>query len=176
MEIENVLEKIDTAISQLIENDREILERGLNELNLNGHLIKYLTPLFRDFDVDPEYNGDHLKPNDRKALDIASNRLREIGKNTNDLENYSLTPDIIIHRRNTNEFNLVVIEVKKDNNTRQNIEFDFLKLEHLTIDYLGNHYNYKVGISIVFGTRERAGSYQICYFQNGLAKEREKLT
>ncbi|MDM1496667.1 hypothetical protein HX063_14815 [Myroides odoratimimus] len=175
MEIENVLEKIDSAISQLIENDREILERGLNELNLNGHLTKYLTPLFSDFHVDPEYNGDHLKPNDRKALDIASNRLRELGKNTNDLENYSLTPDIIIHRRNTNEFNLVVIEVKKDNNSRQNIEFDLLKLEHLTIDYLGNHYNYKVGISIVFGTGERAGTYKICYFQNGIVKRREDL-
>ena len=175
METSEVLAKLDEAIVQLLEKERDILERGLNELNLNGHLTKYLTPLFAEYTVDPEYNGDKLKPNDRKALDIARNRVLEIGIEPNEVNNYQLTPDIIIHTRNTNEENLAVIEVKKDSNSKKNKEFDLLKLEHMTIDYWGNHYNYKIGVSLVFGTKENTGYYEIKYFQNGRMTERENL-
>ncbi len=175
MEISEILEKIDFAITQLLDNEKDILARGLNELNLNGHLTKYLTPLFNDLTVDPEYNGDKLKSNDRKALDIAKSRMREIGIEPNKENNYQLTPDIIIHERNTNENNLVVIEVKKDSNSKKRKEFDLLKLEHMTIDFSGNHYNYKLGVALVFGTKENAGSCDIQYFQNGNPINREKL-
>jgi hypothetical protein len=144
-------------------------------LNLNGHLTKYLTPLFEGFVVDPEYNGDKLKPNDRKALDIAKNRMKEIGIEPNDANNYQLTPDIIVHTRNVNENNLVVIEITKDSNSKQNKEFDLIKLEHLTIDYLDNHYNYKLGVALIFGTKGNAGKYDVKYFQNGIRTERKNL-
>jgi hypothetical protein len=36
--------------------------------------------------------------------------------------------------------------------------FDLLKLEHLTIDYLGNHYNYKLRVAVIFGTKGNAGN------------------
>lgn len=175
MTINQTLNNIDIAIQQLLNNEINILKRGLNELNLNGHLIKYLTPLFNELDVDPEYNGDIIKPNDRKALDIAKGRMMEIGIEPNEKDNYKLTPDIIIHERNTNIKNEIVIEIKKDSNSKKNKEFDLLKLEHMTIDYLGNHYNYKLGIAIVFGTKEDAGNYEIKYFQNGIVTLRENL-
>jgi len=44
MEIKVLLNKLDTAINQLLENEHNILQRGLNELNLNGHLARYLGP------------------------------------------------------------------------------------------------------------------------------------
>ena len=134
-----------------------------------------MTPLFVTLNVDPEYNGDILKPNDRKALDIAKNRMISIGIEPNEVDNYQLTPDIIIHKRNTNDFNEVVIEIKKDTNSKKNKLFDLLKLEHLTIDYLGNHYNYKLGVAIIFGTKDNAGKYEITYFQNGIITARENL-
>src|SRR5262245_18040370 len=142
MNIEEIVKNIDIAIHKLLEAEMDILKRGLKELNLTGHLTKYLTPLFEEYNVDPEYNGDILKENDRKALDIARTRMKEIGFKPNASDQYELTPDIIIHKRNTNDHNLVVFEIKKDNNSKQNKELDLLKLEHLTVDHLGNHYHY----------------------------------
>ena len=130
MDIQQTLANIDIAIQRLLDNEIDILRRGLNELNLNGHLVMYLSPLFEAFNVDPEYNGDRLKPNDRKALDIAKNRIGDIGIQPNEVDNYKLTPDIIIHQRNTNEFNLVVLEIKKDTNSVRNKQFD-LSLIHI---------------------------------------------
>jgi len=175
MDINEITERLDNAIKQLLERENNILKRGLNELNLNGHLTKYLTPLFEGYDVDPEYNGDIAKIRDRKELDIAKGRMEEIGINPSQDNVYSLTPDIVIHTRNTNENNLLVLEIKKDSNSIKNKEFDLLKLEHMTIDYMGNHYNYRLGVAIVFGTRVNAGTFTMQYFQNGLPKERGEL-
>lgn len=175
MEINEILKRIDNSVKSVLENEYDILERGLNELNLTGHLTKYLTPNFAELTVDPEYNGDKLKINDRKALDIARNRMIEIGISPNETDNYQLTPDIIIHQRNTNDNNLVVIEAKKDTNSKKRKNFDLLKLEHMTIDYSGNHYNYRIGIAMVFGTKKRAGEYEITYFQNGISTKKENL-
>lgn len=175
MDTIQILNNLDLAISELLDKEKNILERGLNELNLNGHLTKYLTPYFEGYNVDPEYNGDIRKINDRKELTIAENRMREIGIDPNNKNSYTLTPDIIIHIRNTNENNLVVIEVKKDSNLVKNKKFDLLKLEHMTIDYNENHYNYKIGVAIVFGTKINAGTYSISFYQNGIPKQREEL-
>lgn len=175
MTINQILTNLDLAVEQLIANDFNLIQRGLNEPLLSGQLKGYLEPLFPEYDVNAEYNGDIDKPNDRKALDIAKNRLREIGFNPHESDNYRLTPDIIIHRQNSNKSNLVVIEVKKGTNNNRNMEFDLLKLEHLTIDYLGNHYNYKVGVALVLGTAEKTGQYKITYFQDGVAKTRLEL-
>lgn len=174
MNIKVVLEKLDIAIGLVLEKGYNILKRGLNELNLNGHLTSYLRPLFEGYDVDPEYNGDITKIRDRKELEIAKSRMIEIGIDPKNNDLYSLTPDIIIHTRNVNN-NLLVLEIKKDSSPLKKKEFDLLKLEHMTIAYNSNHYNYRVGAAIVFGTRNNAGNYTIKYFQNGISCEREML-
>lgn len=176
MEINEIISKLNKSIMELITNENDLLKRGLNELNITSHLARYLTPKFPEYNVDPEYNGDRLKPNDRKSLDIARNRMIEIGFNPKENNNYKLSPDIIIHIRDTNENNLVVIEAKKDTNTIKNKEFDLIKLEHLTVDYSGNHYNYKLGVYIEFGTKKNVGNVEIQYFQNGTPKKRDDLT
>jgi hypothetical protein len=175
METTEILGNVEHAISTLLEKENNNLQRGINELNVSTHLAFYLKPIFENYDVDPEYNGDIDKPNDRKALDIARNRIRGIGKTPNENDNYKLSPDIIIHKRGTNENNLVVIEVKKDIHSKNVKDFDLIKLEHLIIDYLGNHYNYNLGIAIIFGTGENAGTYQMKFFQDGLPKQRDDL-
>ena len=172
---QEIIAKIEQAINLLFENEGDNLRRGLNELNISTHLTFYLKPLFTDYDVDPEYNGDFDKPNDRKALDIASKRIIEVGRKPNISDNYKLSPDIIIHQRKNNEFNLAVIEVKKDIHSKNFKDFDLIKLEHLTIDFLGNHYNYDLGIAIVFGTKEKTGNYEISFFKNGIQTKKENL-
>lgn len=151
------------------------LKRGVNELNISTHLAFYLKPFFPDYDVDPEYNGDIDKPNDRKALSIAENRILEVGRKANIKDNYKLSPDIIIHKRRSNENNLVVIEIKKGGHPQRDKDYDRIKLEHLTIDYLGNHYNYRLGVSVVFGIKENTGKYQVFFFQNGVETQLSKL-
>lgn len=175
MNTKEIVLRLHSSIEKLIINEKDLIERGLAELNLTSHLTKYLTPLFEGYNVDSEYNGDILKPNDRKALDIAKNRMISIGIEPNDSNNYKLRPDIIIHKRNTNEFNLVVIELKKDTNSQKSKDFDLLKLEHMTIDYSGNHYNYRLGVSIIIETKENTGKFQIKYFQSGVCIEEGNL-
>jgi len=167
MNIDLILQNLNIAINELLEKEAGNLNRGLSELNISTHLTFYLKPHFQDYDVDPEYNGDIDKPNDRKALVFAKKRILEIGLEPNDEDNYRITPDIIIHTRETNENNLVVIEIKKDSHSRKHKEFDLIKLEHLTVDYLGNHYNYKLGVALIFGTKRNTGRYEIRFFQNG---------
>lgn len=175
MNIEQIIQNINAGISVLMDKESNNLRRGLNELNISTHLAFYLKPYFSDYDVDPEYNGDIDKPNDRKALHIAKNRILEIGRKTNMKDNYKLSPDIIIHKRTTNANNLVIIEVKKDIHPQCDKDYDLIKLEHLTIDYSGNHYNYRLGVAIVFGTKENTGNYEITFFQNGTETQQNKL-
>lgn len=175
MDIKEILEKIDFSINKFIENELRVLERNLNELNFNRNLANILNPLFENYNIDTEYNGDIDKPNDRKALQIAQSEMEQIGIKPNQKNNYKINPDIIIHTRETNENNLVVLEIKKDSNQRKRKEFDLVKLKHLTINYCGNHYNYKLGIALIFGTRKNAGNYLIKYFQNGVELSRENL-
>lgn len=175
METTEILQRFDEAVYSLLINEENILNRRLNERVLSNRLADYLRPLFEDFDVDTEYNGDIDKPNDRKALAIAKKRIEEINYQPNKSSEYKLSPDIIIHQRGTNEYNLVVIEVKKDISPDKDKEYDLIKLEHLTINYSENHYNYKLGIAIVLGTGSNTGWTTKTFFQNGQPKEQDKL-
>lgn len=171
----DILSNLDIAIQQLFDNELDILRRGLNELNINGHLTRYLTLLFSENNVDSEYNGDISKTHDRKEIEIAGRRILEIGRRISINDLYRLTPDIIIHTRNTNNNNLLVLEIKKDSNSRAEKDFDLLKLEHMTIDYANNHYNFQVGAALIFGTKANAGQIEIIYYQNGIPTLRENL-
>lgn len=175
MNSKKIVSNVDIAIGELLKGENNILERGLSERIISTRLADYLRPLFEGYDVDPEYNGDIDKPNDRKALDIARSRLVEIKHRPSSINNYKLSPDIIIHQRGTNENNLVVIEVKKDVSPKNDKDFDLIKLEHLTICYSGNHYNYDLGIAIIFGTGKNTGEVTKIFFQNGLPKTEQKL-
>lgn len=168
MKTEEILANIESAIEVFYKKDIKILKRNLTERMISAKLAEYLSFFFNEYDVDPEYNGDFDKPNDRKALDIARNRMIEIGRNPNEKDNYKLVPDIIIHTRETNNKNLVVIEVKKDISTKAEKDYDLIKLEHLTINYMGNHYNYSLGVSLTFGTSESSGQHEIVCFKEGL--------
>lgn len=175
MEMQKIIIKIDTAIKMFIENEFEILQRSLNELYINNRFADYLKPHFKNFDVDIEYNGDIDKPNDRKALLIAQNEMQQSGLKINNSNYYKINPDIIIHKIGSNKKNLVVFEVKKDSNSKKRKLFDIIKLKHLTTNYDGNHYNYMLGIALIFGTKENAGQYEVKFFHCGKEFPKEEI-
>jgi len=102
--------------------------------------------------VDCEYNRhldgskEHRIPRD--LVRIVEKAKRTVTRATDD-ENYyvfSIAPDIVVHRRGTDKYNLLVVEVKKTTN-RECEKYDQLKLECFT--GTGAHgYAYKVGAAV----------------------------
>ncbi len=106
-EIKQIIEK---SLEELVACDNEILEININERTISHRLAVYLEKYFNGWSVDCEYNRDH---DDIKILDRLIERNR-----TNDTEAKTVFPDIIVHKRMSNE-NLLVIEMKKSTNTSQ---------------------------------------------------------
>lgn len=132
-----VKEKVEIALGMLLKNDAFLLEHDVNERSISHKLAEYLQQLFPDYHVDCEYNRDQDVPK------VIMNYWDKI--NGRDKLVY---PDIIIHKRNTDD-NLVVIEIKKSTNTNlEDRDFDSIKLKA----YLsrGDKYCYSHGIFIDF--------------------------
>jgi hypothetical protein len=111
---------VNSAIDQLIRNDSALLDLDVTERSLSHRLAHYMAlskAIRAPLTVDCEYNrhfGDpkRLKLPPRDALD------REIRATT-------VFPDILVHERNTDANNLIVLELKKPG---ENIAYDELKL------------------------------------------------
>jgi len=94
--------------------------------------------------VDCEYNRHlgagkvHTIP--KKLVQIVEDAKRKV-KPASD----SIAPDVIIHRRGVDDYNLLVIELKKDSNP-EIPEYDNLKLECFTAQEPG--YDYRVGAKV----------------------------
>ena len=106
------------------------------------HLNKLLqeTP-FEHLDLDSEYNKNHgnLK---------TSRRFRN-----------GIRPDLIIHRRDSNEENKLIVEFKGW--WSRDIDKDILKLEDLTNPY--DNYMYQLGVLVIIGKNNA----DFRYFING---------
>ena len=111
---------VNTAIDQLVQNDSALLDLDVTERSLSYRLAHYiaLSPFVQPpLTVDCEYNrhfGDPKRLNlpPRNALD------REIRATT-------VFPDVLVHERNCDRNNLIVLELKKPG---EDIGYDELKL------------------------------------------------
>ena len=108
---------IEKSIITFLENDEILLKNDANERTITHKLACYLEKNFNDWDVDCEYN--------RNQFDIK--RLKSICNSSKNKNGSTVFPDIIIHKRMSNE-NFIVIEVKKTTNS-QSDECDIKKLE-----------------------------------------------
>jgi len=115
-EVESALNK---ALEQLLRDDEEILIADVNERSISHRLANYLNPMFPGWDVDCEYNRNHDDP---KRLEIKRRKV-----SSDDTQATTVFPDIIIHRRGSDE-NYVVIEMKKTT-SRENDKYDLQKLQ-----------------------------------------------
>lgn len=109
---------VDKALNELIDDQPELLDLGVTERALSHHLANYIAKAIEwAYHVDVEYNRHfetpkRLKLPPRDALD------REIRATT-------VFPDILVHRRNSDKDNLLVLEMKKPG---EDLAYDDLKL------------------------------------------------
>lgn len=133
----DLISKIENAIQSTIEDEIDLLANGKVERTFTSYLAAHI---FKNLDIenirtDPFYNKHFTHINKAKKL-----RRRTIEL------------DIAIHERNTDERNLVVIELETNNNPKGD---DVWKIEKMTVD--SSDFDYKLGLYIVFGVRGRAG-------------------
>jgi hypothetical protein len=54
----DIIEKLTIAIEMFFSNDAWLLEKDLSERSITHKLAEYLQPLFLNYNVDCEYNGN----------------------------------------------------------------------------------------------------------------------
>jgi len=146
MDLNIVMKKINHCIDRIYEEDGDLFDRGNYEVTISTKLAQYLFMEFRKYDVDCEYDK-HI--NDEKEIIING-------------EKKIIRPDIAIHKRGTDEHNLVAIEIKKEQN-KDRREHDYEKLCALTSNE--ENYQYQLGVFIDF--TKRYEDRIIEYFYNG---------
>ena len=111
---------VNSAIDQIVQNDSVLLDLNVTERSLSHRLAHYMAlseAIQPPLTVDCEYNRHFGNPKrlrlpHRKALD-------------RDIRATTVFPDILVHERNTNENNNIVLELKKPG---ENIAYDEIKL------------------------------------------------
>ena len=117
---EEIASCLNSALDALIVGDGYLLSVDSSERSISHRLAVYLAQQVPGYDVDCEYNRDGF---DVKRLQLAPRRV-----NDNDVEAVTVFPDIIVHRRGTNEHNLLVVEMKKASST-VSPDYDMEKLK-----------------------------------------------
>lgn len=136
--VKDVVKRFESAVDRLLCCDVHLLTVDANERSISHKLAEHLQSMFTNWDVDCEYNRDGHDP---KRVDLGAVDAFEGQKNA------SVYPDIIVHRRGTDE-NLLIVEVKKSSNRRRDaLAHDRRKL----LAYLRS-LGYTVGILVVFNT------------------------
>lgn len=143
--------------------DAAISERCIT-FHIGWYLLKHLqqNENTRKFVVDAEYNRcfDHPK---------SMYKTTEEGIRQKIGDTY---PDLIVHKRRSNESNLVIIEFKKHGNyEKSGRDDDFKKLKYFTNQQ--NEYKFKYGFWIVLYKNKKAN---IHIFENGIEKSAQKYT
>ncbi len=126
------------SLQKLRRLDKHLLEINVNERTITHKLAEYLKELVPEFNVDCEYNRfEHNEIDDLvKRLDLPQKNV-----SWDDTEAKTVFPDIIVHKRGSQDFNLLVIEVKKFPSSISG-KVDRNKLKAFTKD----PYNYKFGL------------------------------
>ncbi len=107
---------LNSALQRLKINDRLLFTHNVNERSICFRLGLYLQEEFPSFTVDCEYNRNHEDRKFKKRLsDDKLNKMADVYRGhrlKSGSDFLSVYPDIIVHRRDTND-NLLVIETKK---------------------------------------------------------------
>lgn len=98
------------AFAKLYKFDSDVIEKNIHEQCLSGRLAMYIREEFQEskdnkIRVDVEYNRDknNIKcENQNKEYNVENNP--------------HIRPDILIHERGTNNYNILYCEIKKGNN------------------------------------------------------------
>ncbi len=135
MNKEEILRKINLALDLFYENDSQIVNLKVNERAICHQFAIYLKYLFKNYDVDCEYDkhGDDFK------------KLENISECSERKKTDRILPDILVHKRGNDKNNLIIIEIKSKSDADS---CDIKKLELMT-----NHkgqFKYNFGVFIEF--------------------------
>jgi hypothetical protein len=160
------------AVKIFLENDKELLNigDGVHEQAISHRIAVYLEHELNKeglegYNVDCEYNRNGEEPKAlRSIIDEFSEVTSEFRKRNikfneylDQVKSFLVRPDIVVHERGSHEHNLIVIEIKKNNSSRE----DEKKLCEFTYNY--GDYQYQLGVHIWFEDEEP----QYKWFQNG---------
>ena len=135
MEKEELLKKINTALDIFYQNDNKLLELDTQERAIAHRLAVYLELLFKEYDIDCEYDK-----HGRYTKELEGIRECDLERKTN-----RILPDISIHKRGNDNFNLLVLEIKSKTDATL---CDIKKLELMTKS--DGEFKYKFGILLRF--------------------------
>jgi len=141
----DLMSKIESAANSTIEAEIGILKNGRVERNFMSCFAAQISKKFNTGDIhsDPFYNK-HLG-----ASKYLKGKLIEL--------------DIAVHERNTDQNNLVAIEIETNNSPARD---DIWKIEGLTQRLDG--YGYRLGLYIGFGVSKKAGQIiTMEWYKNG---------
>jgi len=170
MEDDIIIVLLERALNRLLRVDSWLLTHDLNEPCITHQIAHHLTQRFNEYHVDCEYNGDIHREGNRKKIHYIEEHLRELYEEnpigTAEIREVSVFPDIIIHRRGSNDHNLCIIEVKKTTN-RRGFDFDRIKLQAYTSDNYGNNLNFQLGVFVILNTNDVPPSYTFELYKEG---------
>jgi hypothetical protein len=147
-EEQNLISKIENAILSSVRDEIDLLKNGKVERTFTSYLASHI---FNNLNMenirsDPFYNKHYNHDTKAKYL-----------------EGDIIELDIAVHKRGTDEKNLVVIEIETNNNP---IRDDLWKIKKMTNE--ANDYKYKLGLYIVFGVSSKAGEIIVKdWYKNG---------
>lgn len=124
---ECIKRKIEKAVDLFLLNDKKLLDLKVYEPAVSHRIAVYIECLFRwpRLNVDCEYD----KSFDLHKITPSGNRIR---------------PDILFHKRGSNDRNILVIEIKKHRKSK----LDYSKLKMMTSQ--DGKFKYKFGVFIYF--------------------------
>src|ERR671914_824102 len=99
-----ITELVESAVTRLVKEQPELLELDVTERALSPHLAIYLAQRMPpSFDVDVEYNRNGADP---KRLQLPRRQALDY-----ELRATTVFPDMLVRRRNTDDANLLVLEL-----------------------------------------------------------------
>lgn len=141
---------LSNACELLLKNDFYLFKVWINERSLTHRLAAYLEKFFPAYHIDCEYNRN-IDENGEFITKVLPPEILEKEITTKNIDWVSVYPDIIIHKRWTND-NFIVIEVKKDCDSR----WKKWKQEDLRkLQWYKDYFNYKHAFFIEFLLKEK---------------------
>lgn len=151
---EILFEIIEKSLNDLSIYERELINRDVHEDCINHRFAFYLEiNLGLFFNID---NHKKLSEIYNLSVDAEYNKNYKEPKRYGDKTSYAI-PDIIIHQRNSNDYNLLMVEAKK---TKLK-DGDIIKLDAL----LESPYNYKLTMGIEYLPKKDYFNLEF-YFKN----------
>lgn len=153
-----VVSRLKLALSLLGYEDVHLFRVDSSERSLSGRLACHLQNVFEELHVDVEYNRHGRSPKQLSLSEECANKKDEQGLSL-------VYPDIIVHRRGSDDFNLLAIEVKKSSNSRGR-ECDDTRI-HAYRTQLG--YRHAVRVELETADKLRCGSYSLKWAEGPFA-------